>query len=121
MIPNIFTMLTADAAVTAAVDDRIYPVRAPVGAALPYVVYTVVSSTPDPDFTSTTPTTQYRMQVDVYAATFPAVHSVHEAVQAALNGYGTPLGVNLDTLEDSPDGDADGGTYRISFDQSFWQ
>lgn len=77
------------------VSDRVYPLRGPEGAGLPYVTYqrisTVRSYGHDP-FGLERAWVQARVQFTVWAAEAQVAIEVAEAVVAALSGYSGPMG-----------------------------
>lgn len=89
-----------------------YPMEAPEGAALPYLIYGRTSTTRETPLLSgnliVNPTAQFR--VILYAATYSAVKTLAASVVAALHNFnGTAHGVTirlclaLDELDGSPD------------------
>lgn len=89
--------LGAVAAVTALVGGRIYPVRAPEGAATPFLVYQRISALPRISaFGVDAGIAQPRFQVTAWAATYAAAKGAATAVRQALQRYrGTVLGVEI--------------------------
>lgn len=79
------SLLSQAPAVVALVTDRIYPLRAPQGTPYPYVLYQVVSGTPDTSAQCELPD-RARVQLSLFAATYPDVTQVHKACRAALHG-----------------------------------
>lgn len=114
--------LVADAAVAALVGARIYPVAAPQGAPLPFVVYTVVSFLPVPSFDGTAQSRPAlcRVQVDAYAQTYRDAQGVGTAVDSVLGNLLRPeLNASLDVSRD--DFDVEGQAHRVSMEFSvFW-
>lgn len=78
--------LVADDAVTTIVGQKVYPVEAPPEAQAPFVVCAVASNVPEETFESlpATGVSTARVQVDCYAATYPAARALLEAVEDAL-------------------------------------
>ncbi len=86
------TELVAASAVTALVGERIYPGKAPQGAAAPYVVVTTISDVPESSFTGTTDEElrDARVQVDSYAAGYLDAHAVAKAVKDVVGNLKRP-------------------------------
>jgi hypothetical protein len=77
-------LLVADTAVGLLASGRIYPELAPEGAAMPYIVYSVVSNSPA-DSKDGTPVDQ--AQVEVYSVddSYAGVNDLADKVRAALD------------------------------------
>ena len=78
------SLLIGDSAVQPLVSSRIYPELAPEGAAMPYIVYSVVSNSPA-DSKDGTPVDQ--AQVEVYSVddSYAGVNDLADKVRAALD------------------------------------
>lgn len=91
---GIYSLLAADAGVSALVDGRIYAVEGPPDATkMPYVVYRFVGGSASPTL-STSGVLRQRVEVDAYAAAPSAglqpgtvAAKIRTAVIAALNGW----------------------------------
>ena len=91
---GIYSLLAADAGVSALVDGRIYAVEGPPDATkMPYVVYRFVGGLASPTL-STSGVLRQRVEVDAYAAASSAglqpgtvAAKIRRAVIAALNGW----------------------------------
>ena len=90
----LFSLLTQAAPVTALLgyvdkqlgpQHRLYPLRAPEGTPLPYVVYQVVSGTADATMTCDL-ADEARVQLSLFAASYAQVCELHAACRAALHG-----------------------------------
>lgn len=88
--------LSAVSAVTALVGSRIYPVRAPEGAARPFLVFQRVAATRETAFGADPGLARARMQVTAWADRYATAKAVATAVRQALQRYrGTLLGVEV--------------------------
>ncbi|XBQ15803.1 MAG: DUF3168 domain-containing protein [Oceanicaulis sp.] len=86
----LFSRLTGDAAIAAIVGTRVYPVEAPEGAALPHLVYRLVSDGRVRAMTTDTGVTPRRVQITAKAAGFDGVAALANAVKAALKDWRDP-------------------------------
>ena len=88
MFPPIFTVASADSAVTALIGAspvRLYPFgEAPQGVQLPYVVWQVVSGSPSNYLAGRPDVDGFTLQVDVYAATGASARSVASVLRNAV-------------------------------------
>jgi len=125
----IYTYLGGIGAVTALVSSRIYPVQAPQGSVLPYVIQTRVSTRRSPGISRPSGMVRARMQLDAYAATPDGAQAVADVLRDNLDGWrGATMGaeyvvsVNLDDEDvgfTPPSDGGDPGVYRISADYIF--
>lgn len=88
----IATVLQADAAVTALVGTRIYPLKMPQNPTLPAIVHQRISTTPDmlaegPGFAP------MRVQLSLWASSFDGARALAAAVVGVLHGYHGPIGI----------------------------
>ena len=121
--------LSGTSAVTDLVGDRIYPITARQGVALPYVTYQLISGAPVNHAAGTTTTEECRIQVDNYASTYSGVKALAAAVEDALSGWsdaaGTPpitmchLESRADLSEPIEPG-SDTMIHRVSHDYVIW-
>lgn len=122
----IFAALTADAAVTALVAQRIFPDELPEGIELPAIVYQVISDVPENSFDGDAATRRKtaRLQVDSYARAetgksgrYRRAHQVATAVENVIaNLSDVDLSGSLDAARDLYDNVT--GYARVS--QDFW-
>lgn len=84
----VYTALQASSDVTDLVGDQVYPVLAPQGTKLPYVVIRT-SGSESPITKNQTPTHEIRyfMDVTAYGRTLDAVTDIAVACRRALDGY----------------------------------
>jgi|688.fasta_scaffold258565_2 hypothetical protein len=87
-----------------------YPMEAPEGAALPYVIYGRTSTQREAHLGGDTPSPQGQFSVLLYSQTYSGVKSMADLVRAALHNFnGTASGVTirqcliLEELDGSPD------------------
>lgn len=87
-----------------------FPMEAPEGAVLPYVIYGRTSTTRPLHMAGDTPSPQGQFSVLLYASTYSGVKSLADAVRDALHNFnGTANGVTirqcliLEELDGSPD------------------
>ncbi len=111
-----------DTALTAAVGNRITPVIAAQNSALPYVVYTLISSTPHDTNQGVSSVDDYRVQFDVYAATYQSAVEVYEKLRTAIDkkrGQYGPTGTYIDGIRymtHRSDYEAEVKLYRVTAD-----
>jgi hypothetical protein len=116
IVPPVFEILSATAAVTALVPAiRIrgqgYAGETPVA---PYITWQVVSGLPE-NYTSNRPgIDQHRVQVDCWATTAAQSRAIATAVRNALEPHGQCVAVFGD------DYDTEARLYRFGFDWSIW-
>jgi len=84
---TIYSALTANPSLVALVGTRIFPVAAPQNTALPYIVYSRVSSTPDMVRGEAAPVRNHRYQVSVFAKSFADTEEISAEVFEALDYY----------------------------------
>ena len=113
---KLYTLLSADAGVTALVALRTYPLVAPQGAEMPFIVYNRISSGRQYSLTGYSNLENPRMQVDCYGTTYSEAKALSEAVITALRGA-TTFGTEQDDPRESFEEDE---TFRISIDFSIW-
>jgi hypothetical protein len=97
----IYTLLQADADVVALLGERVYPLRAPQKTPYPYATYQVVSgqgnSTMACDLDD-----DARVQVSLFANTYPQVAQVHAACRKALHDKDVgSVHIAFDTYQES--------------------
>jgi hypothetical protein len=83
----LFALLTGNAAIAARVGSRVFWGAAAQGAALPAVVMNIISGSDGPKLDGTDALWRYRVQIDCYALTRPAVRLLSRDVTGLLNGY----------------------------------
>jgi len=79
--------LKATAGVTAIVAARIYPMFAPQGAALPFLIYETTMDQPVNHAGGTTGTRQIQIALTCFASTYTGAKALAAAVEAALSGW----------------------------------
>jgi hypothetical protein len=102
--------------VTALVALRTYPLVAPQGSDMPFIVYNRISSGREYSLGGYSRLENPRMQIDCYAATYSEAKALSEAVTTAMRGA-TTFSVSWDDPRESFEEDE---TYRISMDFSVW-
>jgi len=112
----IYTILTTDLTIAGIITDKVFPLDAPDGRALPYITYTIISDIPNKNKDRTKTIETMRVQVDVFAQTYDGVTTLADAVNDALSYYsGTVSDVEIDVIvfQDENDlHDSDGKVYR---------
>lgn len=119
---GIYSLLTADATLSALVGTRIYPVFIPESAETPCLSYQLVSSSVDLNLDRTV-VREKRIQFDAFAPTYAVVKQIQTALADILEGYSGTLsdgstvidcspGVSLDDWEVSRD-------YRVTAEYVF--
>lgn len=110
------------------VGSRIYPKQAPQNAALPYVVYQLISRVPSNSANGPTGTFNDRLQVDCIAASDAAVKAL-AALTRGLGGWSDAEGdpsvsmvLMLDEHDDfdSPGDGSESGVHRVVQEFSIW-
>jgi len=86
-------MLLNDSDVSRLVGTRIYPERAPEGAAAPFIVYSVVSNQPS-DTKNGTPIDEAQLEVFSVAKTYADTNSLADFVRTALDRQSVEVVVN---------------------------
>ena len=126
--------LVDDTAVAALAVARVYPQMAAQGAALPYLVYSRISTDRPRHLLSAAGITSARVQVDCYASTYSGAKTLADKVRLCLDGLrATTIGsgsstlfvrhIALDSERDGFDNPIDGsqlGTHRIIQDFIVW-
>ena len=125
----IITRLLADSAVAALVGERVYPIRADQGSALPRLVVTKISGRDDYTMAGPSGLREGRVQVDCYNdATLGAAANtaLASAVRLALGGLTATVGatrlqgVFLDSERDLFEPDEARPLFRTSLDFIVW-
>ena len=91
-------MLLNDSDVSTVVGTRIYPERAPEGAAAPFIVYSVVSNQPS-DTKNGTPIDEAQLEVFSVASTYADTNSLADFVRTALDRQSVEVVVNLKPIK----------------------
>jgi hypothetical protein len=81
--------LVANAAVTALVGTRVYPVLAPATAAIPFVTYRRSGVQRQHALSGPIGTPTVLLTLDMYAETYEAVRDLADKTRLCLDGYGT--------------------------------
>ena len=121
-------ILQADATVSGLVNDRIYPLVAPVGAELPAITYQRISGVRMETLQGPTGLAAPRFQFSCLANTYSQAKSLANAVRQALDGYsGTVNGVVIDSIlcKNEQDGfnaadDENEESYLVYVDMTVW-
>lgn len=88
----IFAHLSADAGVSAAVSDRVYPVELPRPPLYPAIVYHRISAPREHTHDGSAKFASPRFQFDCLAGTFLEARRIQEAVRVALDGFKGTMG-----------------------------
>jgi hypothetical protein len=80
--------LVADAAVSALVGSRVYPVLAPATASLPFITWRRSSISRQQTLAGPLGMPTVFLSVDLYAETYEAVRDLSDAVRKCLDGWG---------------------------------
>lgn len=129
-------LLTGAAAVNAELDGRIFPLRAPKNAALPFVVYQRAVGDHRNSLAGDAGIGRITVQIDVYAETALKARQTQELIRRTLQGYQGDVSlapfsaevvkVRSCVCEDNPDAvqnlmsGSDKAKPRASADYSFW-
>ena len=96
----IWTILTHDEGVSAAVGARIYPQIAAQGAAFPFVVYVLQDNSPSDTKSGPSTLDEVRYDIVVAAETYAALSSLTERIRLVLDRYtGDIGGVEIDSIQ----------------------
>lgn len=96
----IYSILTADATLTALVGSRIYPDYSIQKPTLPYVVYQVIDTSPSPTKDGASKLDTIRVQIDAWSDSFDTAQTVSERVRTVLDFVtpGTYATVDIDGI-----------------------
>ena len=104
---GIYAILAADTDVSTAVGDRIYPMIAEQGAALPYITFQRISANHIDCTTGSSGLAEARIQIDCVATGYLATRTLTEHVRDAMQGYTGVAGtidIDIIRLLDDRDG-----------------
>ena len=124
----IFSRLDGDAALSALVSSRIFPMVVPQSAPFPCVRYEIIDAIPRVRAMHSDPgLTQPRVQFDAFAETYAAAIAIRTAIRNSIQRFRGPVaGVDVlavyiedeqDSFEAIPD---EAGVYRARFDCVIW-
>jgi hypothetical protein len=82
----IYKLLIDDAAVSAIVGTKIYPLLAPQNKPKNYIVYNLITDLPDRILVSSAAISYCRIQIDLYAETYSGSKTLADKVRLALDG-----------------------------------
>lgn len=130
MVENaIYSILSNDADVTALVSTRIYPMTAPQGTALPYIVYAREATDHHEVLAGSAGFARATMSVESFATTYLSARAIAEKVRLALQGNsGTHASVVIDGVNLAGDRDVqivpqnaeDPATFSTQQDFAMW-
>lgn len=100
--------LVADAAVSALLGSRVYPVLAPAEAAIPFATYRRSAVQRQQTLSGPMGTPTVLLSLDLYAATYEAVRDLADKCRKVLDGYGTVTADSITVNHVSLDNEADG-------------
>lgn len=87
----LYARLTSDASVAALIGTRLFPNFAPLGTAAPFATYRRISTRPIGGLVERAGFVFARIQIDVFAETYPAVRAAASAIRVSLDRYrGSP-------------------------------
>ncbi len=84
--------------INAIVSDRIFPHRAPQGAAFPFLLYSRTGSVPEHHMRGVSGLRAISFQIDGYARSYETMQNLREAVRQTIDGYRGGVPVNGDTV-----------------------
>ena len=113
-VQTVLNILQASGAVTALVGTRVSPVYRAQDEALPAVILTAISVTPQNHLNGPPTLDANRVQMDAYAPTFAEVRAVADAVRAALEAGDCVMDNEFDGFE------PDVSEYRVTQDWLVW-
>lgn len=117
MLPPVFALLKASAAVTAILGavPRVYRHGiAPQGTVAPYVTWLVVGSDPENNLSDPPPTDRIVLQVDCWSTTDGGVEDLAQAVRDAIEPTAHMTGIVVNERE------PDTGLYRLALQFDYW-
>ena len=114
MIAPVYTTLSSASGVTAIVSDRIYRTQAKQDTARPYIVWSVVSATPENTLADRPEIDESRIQVDCYSESQSQARALSDAAQYAIEGVANVVMGPLEFYE------PDTMLYRFTFDAVFF-
>lgn len=91
-------ILTTNSDVTGMVSARLYPERAPEGAAAPFIVYSIVSNQPS-DSKNGTPIDEAQVEVFSVASTYADTNKLADFVRAAVDRQSTEVLVDSELVK----------------------
>ena len=91
-------ILTTNSNVTGMVSARLYPERAPEGAAAPFIVYSIVSNQPS-DSKNGTPIDEAQVEVFSVASTYADTNKLADFVRAAVDRQSTEVLVDSELVK----------------------
>jgi hypothetical protein len=91
-------ILTTNSDVTGMVSARLYPERAPEGAAAPFIVYSIVSNQPS-DSKNGTPIDEAQVEVFSVASTYADTNKLADFVRAAVDRQSTEVLVDSEYVK----------------------
>jgi len=117
----IYGRLSTDVAVTGVCGLRIYPDIAPQNVEYPFIVYTIINSTPVDFKDGQSNLEEISVQLDVYTNNYETTQTLSNAVRNRLDRFtGTLNSVNIQTIKymssDSQVYNADLNVYWMSID-----
>jgi hypothetical protein len=104
----IASALISDPAVAAVVGIRVYPVRAPHSASLPFITWRRSSVARQHTLSGPQGVTIVGLAVDMYAETYEQVRDLADRTRAVLDGYGTVVANYVSVRNVSLDTESDG-------------
>ena len=84
---KLFATLDAHPGLSALTGSRIYPLKAPQNATLPYVLYTMITAIPTPAMGDDAPVTQYIFTLESIGSTYGESKQVAAQVRDCLQRY----------------------------------
>ena len=116
----IFGLLSQNATIQALCGGRVFPVRVPQGQAMPAVVYQLISQIPQQYIGNQRSYDLARVQISIFADSYPALAPLAAAVRLALDGYrqadiiSVVLDIETDHFEDGADRYHRSQDYRLN-------
>lgn len=131
MILNaVYSLLTNHDGLAELVSNRIYPVTAPQGAEMPYVVMHIIDTVHQEALSGSSGLARSLLQINSFALErFALVAPIAEQVRQAVQGFqGTAGGVYIDGVNmagersayNEPQSGQDPGVFEIQTDIAFW-
>ena len=121
---SLFSRLSQDAALTAMVSSRVYPVMAPQGVPSPYVVFNKVVEMQTGTYCASDPMVRDLFDFNSYAKSFKQARAVAKALRDSLVDFRGAMdgihvaGIWLDTEMQSLD--VEPGLFRVSTSLFIW-
>lgn len=124
-------LLVRNVRVTRHISDRLFPYRAPIGTARPFLIYSRTGSTHERHMRGMSGLASYSLQLDGYADSFERLHLLRDDVRLSIDGFRGAVTVDGETISfrhlfiendtdasEEPQAAGDEPTYHFTMDLS---